>query len=208
MPTLFDPYSLDENATMLARHLPKGRVWSSGFDQDSNIGKLIKGLSIEFYRLEVLTKKISDETDIIKTDELLTDWEKSVGIPDNCFDTTPNIEDRREQIRQKLSNFGGVQKAEDFIRVAALFGFDVEISVIPGSTVGMFPLVFPVMFFDSTRSVTHTIFILITNSVEGDEFFPLEFPLPFSSGGTTFLQCIFNVLAPANVQVIVKDTLS
>ena len=207
MRTLFNPYSINENAMMLARHLPKGKVWSSGFDQDSNIGKLIKGLSIEFYRLEVLTKKISDETDVSKTDELLTDWEKSVGIPDNCFDTTPSIEDRREQVRQKLSNFGGVQKAEDFVRVAELFGFDVDVTVIPGSTIGMFPLVFPVIFFDSTRSATHTIFILITSTVEGDDFFPLEFPLPFSSGGTSFLQCIFNVLAPANVQVIVKDTL-
>ena len=207
MRTLFNPYSIDENAMMLARHLPKGKVWSSGFDQDSNIGKLIKGLSIEFYRLEVLTKKISDETDINKTDELLADWEKSVGIPDSCFDTTPSIEDRREQVRQKLSNFGGVQKAEDFIRVAEVFGFEIDVTVVPGSSVGMFPLVFPLMFFGSTRSSTHTIFIFITNTVNGDEAFPLEFPLLFSSGGTAFLECIFSVLAPANVQVVVKDAL-
>lgn len=207
MRTLYNEKTLADNAKILASHLPKGRVWSSGFDQNTNSGKLIRGLCVEFYRLELLTRKASEEINIDKTIEALDEWEKSVGIPDNCFDTFPDIESRREQVRQKLSNFGGVQTAEDFVRVALLFGFDIDISVIPASTIGSFPLVFPLMFFESTRAVTHTVFISITSTVVGDDFFPLEFPIQFSSGGTTFLQCIFNVLAPANVQVIVKDSL-
>lgn len=201
MRNLFNPYSVDDNSLMLAHHLPKGRLWSSGFDINSNIGKLIRGLCVEFYRLEVLTKSISDEIDVNLADELLPDWEKSVGIPDDCFNTQTTIAERRNQVLLKLGNFGGVQKAEDFVRVAALFGFDIKI-IPPGGELGTFPLIFPIPFFDSARSATHTIFVQILDYDGSDIEFPLEFPIEFSSGGTSFLKCIFEVLAPANVQVV------
>lgn len=200
MRTLFNPYSINDNAIMLAGHLPKGRVWSSGFDNNSNLGKLIRGLGVEFYRLEVLTKKISDEIDVNFADELLPDWEASVGIPDDCFVTNTTVAERRKQVLAKLGNFGGVQKAEDFIRVGELFGFDVRI--IQGNNPGLFPMSFPFTFFENSRSATHTIFVEIIAYEQSDVDFPLSFPLPFSSGGSTFLKCIFEVLAQANVNVI------
>ena len=201
MRTLFNPYSIEENATLLAKHLPSGRVWSSGFDINSNMGKLIRGLCVEFYRLEVLTKRISDETDANLTDDLLPDWERSVGIPDDCFGNNATIEERRRQVILKLSNFGGVQKAGDFVRVAGLFGLTVKVTPSGGS-LGTFPLIFPLPFFYSARSATHTIFVEILDYEDSDVGFPLDFPIQFSIGATNFLQCIFNVLAPANVQVV------
>lgn len=198
---LFDPYSVDEQALILASHLPIGRVWQKAFLPDSNIGKLIRGLGVEFYRMQVLVKNASDEIDIEQTNELLIEWEKSVGLPDSCFTTNVSIAERRKQIEEKFTNFGGVQIAEDFVRVAAVFGFNIE--VFPGIHFGGFPLSFPITFFDSTKSAKHTIFIIILGELAGDAFFPLPFPIPFSSGGSTFLECIFNKLAPANVNVVV-----
>lgn len=199
---LFNPFSIDEQALMLAYHIPIGRAWSRSFDPSSNLGKLIRGLGVEFYRLQVLTQKISSEINLNVANELLIEWEKSVGIPDECFSTNVTIEERRNQALLKLGNFGGVQKSSDFVSVASIFGFDVR--VLTGSIRGTFPIEFPLIFFDSTKSARHTIIIEILNAVESDTFFPLPFPIPFSSGGTTFLQCIFDVLAPANVNIIIK----
>jgi hypothetical protein len=123
-----------------------------------------------------------------------------LGLPNQCFSTDVNIEERRKQVKQIFTNFGGVQKAEDFVRVAALFGHDI--TVIPGIVVGGFPLQFPMTFFEDTKSGTHTIFIQINDDLSTGDDFPLPFPLPFSSGAEQFLLCIFNVLAPANVKVV------
>lgn len=199
--SLFDPFDIINQALMLAKHLPVGRVWSAGFNPDSNLGKLIKGLAIEFYRLEVLTQKISAEFDINQTNELLLEWEKSVGIPDDCFSTNTSLEQRRLQVLEKFSNFGGVQKAEDFERVAAVFGYTV--TVIPASTTvsyPLFPLTFPLSFNESMTMVRHTVYIQYTGPMA--EFFPLEFPIPFQIPIEPFLSCIFDKLAPANVKII------
>ena len=200
--TLFNPHTVEENAFLLASHNPPGRLWSNAFKPDTIIGKLFLGLAVEFYRFEVLVNKFYGEMDINQANELLIEWEKSVGLPDDCFNTTVTIEERREQVLQKFSNFGGVQKAEDFVRVGAVFGFDLTVTSY--TLLAAFPLPFPIIFVGSSREVKHTIFVVINGDLSGGDFFPLPFPIPFSSGGRNFLQCIFNTLAPANVNVIIK----
>lgn len=200
--TIFNPHTVDENAFLLASHLPQGRLWGNAFKPESIFGKLILGLAVEFYRFEVLVNQLYGEMDINQANELLVDWEKSVGLPDSCFNTTVSIVERRKQVLQKFSNFGGVQKAEDFVRVGAVFGFDL--TVTPYILEALFPIVFPLEFAATPKEARHTILVIINGDLSGGEFFPLPFPIPFSSGGRNFLQCIFNVLAPANVRVIIK----
>lgn len=197
---LFNPANTDDQAQLLAYHLPIGWIWSSAFDPNGNLGKLVRGLAVEFYRLEVLTQKITTEFDINQTNELLLEWEKSVGIPDDCFLTNTDLVTRRLQVLQKFSNFGGVQKASDFVRVAQVFGYNI--TVTPTTPESLFPLEFPIIFFADVREATHTILVEFIDPPAGEEFFPLPFPLPFNKGAQVFLQCIFNVLAPANVQVL------
>ncbi len=199
---LFNPYSIDEQALMLAHHMPIGKAWAKSFDPNSNLGKLIRGLGIEIYRLQLLTQEISVEIDLNKANDLLIEWEKSLGIPDECFSTNKTIEERRTQALLKLGNFGGVQEASDFVRVASVF--DIDIEIITGSIRGTFPLEFPLIFFDTTKSARHTILVRIINVIGEGTFFPLPFPIPFVLSGQTFLQCIFDILAPANVKVIIK----
>ena len=88
--TLFNPYTADENALLLAQHLPIGRVWEQGFSPDSNIGKLLRGLAVEFYRFQVLASELVTEMDYEQTNQLLIEWEQSVGLPDSCFTTDGN----------------------------------------------------------------------------------------------------------------------
>lgn len=201
--SVFDPYTIDSQALLLAHHLPVGKVWEKGFSPTSDIGKFLRGLGMEFYRLQVLSQKIAVEMDIRKANDLIIEWEKSVGLPDSCFTTNISIEERRKQVEQKLSRFGGVQTAVDFVRVAAVFGYNVKI--YPGISVGGFPLTFPIVFFGSRKAASHTIIVMVLGTYVSDSFFALPFPLPFSGGVSSFLNCIFRKLAPANVQVIVVN---
>ena len=204
---LFNPYSVDENALLLAAHLPIGRAWERGFSPDSNLGKFLRGLAAEFYRLEVLSSDIVREMDINQTNDLLIEWEKSVGIPDQCFHSldTKTIEERRDAVYLKFSKFGGVQTAEDFVRVGAAFGIDLEVFYgAAGGGIG-FPMTFPTVFvsYADYTEESHTIIVVITGTYTTSDTFALPFPIPFSSGPVDFLQCIFRKLAPANVEVIV-----
>lgn len=200
--TLFDPHTIEENAYLLASHFPLGKLWLNAFNPNSAFGKLVLGLAKEFQRFEVLVSKFYKEMDINQTDEMLPEWEESVGLPDDCFSTDVPLATRRLQVREKFSNFGGVQLAEDFVRVGAVFGFDL--TVIPYTSIAAFPLAFPINFVATSKEVKHTIFVVINGDLSGGDIFPLPFPIPFSSGGRNFLQCIFETLAPASVNVIIK----
>ena len=112
MITLFDPVSIEKHHLLLAKHLPEGKLWKNAFDPDDDFGKLFLGLCIEFLRFQVLTDTVFDEMDINQTDQLLIDWEKSVGLPDSCFNTNKSNEERRKQVLQKFSKFEGVQSKE------------------------------------------------------------------------------------------------
>ena len=201
MSILFKPATVEENAFLLASHLPHGKIWMNAFDPSDDFGKLFKGLAMEFYRFQVLEEKFYDEMDIDEANELLTDWEKSVGLPNSCFSTNVSKTERRKQIKQIFSKFGGVQKAEDFVRVAAVFDFDI--TVIPTRTIVELPLEFPMLFFGDKKDVVHSFFIQINSDLTTESTFSIPFPVPFSSGGKGFLQCIFDFLAPANVKVII-----
>jgi hypothetical protein len=191
---IFDPISIIDHHKLLASHNPQGKFWELTFDPDDDFGKLFLGLAYEFYRFQVLEKKLYDEMDINQTNELLVDWEKSVGIPDTVFFTTVSLNSRKLQVLQKFSKFGGVQKNEDFVRVAQIFG--ISVFVQSGNEEGTIV---------DTKTRAHTIFVDILVSTLDGEFFPLPFPVPFGYGVVTFVQTLFDKLAPANVQVIVSN---
>lgn len=206
--SLFNPGTIRDHAIMLAKHMPTGKLWEAVFNGNKILGGLIIGLSFEYYRLSVLIKEVETEMDINKINDLILDWEKSVGIPGDCFSTNTDIATRRLQVLQKFSNFGGVQKAEDFERVAEVFGFNVTVepASIAFSTPIIFPLGFPVAFFSSIKAVRHTIVVSYPDGGQNNIVFPLAFPIPFQVDATAFLRCVFESLAPANVDVIFDFT--
>lgn len=225
MSLLFKPLSRNDEQFLLASHMPQGKLFEQIFDVDDDFGKLLLALATEFVRAQVIKDSLFDEMDITKTNELLENWEESVAIPDDCFTTNISLSQRKNQVLQKFSKYGGVQLSGDFIRVALSFGFVVEIKT--GSKRGTFPLEFPTPFFLDTKSARHAFFIILVQSpideedvnfsipfpyIFGDfvdavesEGFPIPFPFSFNKGNKEFLQCIFDKLAPANVKVILKN---
>jgi len=198
---IFNPLTVDENAIMIANHMPLGRLWSQKINPNSNLGLLIRGLAYEFYRIDLKIQEVSKEIDVNQTIALIEQWERSVGIPSSCIQN-PNdftLQYRRDLVLFKLTNFGGIQTSEDFINLASIFGYDIE--VISGVDISVFPLKFPIVFSPNRRTSSHTIYIrFLSGGVTGNTF-PLPFPIPFTTGGEVFLKCILEQLAPANTQI-------
>ena len=101
---IFKQGSIEENAQMLANHLPKGKAWDKAFDPDDDFGKLFFGLALEFWRSQALIELFQKESDMSKSLQLLSDWEESVGIPDSIFSTNETIDRRQLQIVQRFTN--------------------------------------------------------------------------------------------------------
>jgi len=189
--------SLDDHAQSLAGYLPGGPMFSAVNIRDSNFRKLIKGLAGELLRADGSLRLYSDEILPDRTTLFVPEWERAVGIPDNCFPGTGTVDQRRLHILIKLASLG-VQTAADFIELGALFG--VTVGVQGGSVSGAFPMTFPIMLFDSPRDPYFT--ILVTFTITESNKFPLVFPFTFGSPEMGILECLFSKLKPANCDVI------
>lgn len=115
---------IEQFSNSLRRFFPKGKAWVL---RNSNLSKLIDGLSVEFCRVQERLDKMLIERDPRKTDELLIDWETALALPDECSELGAGIEKRRQEIVFKLTNTGGSSRAY-FEQVARNLGFDVTVS--------------------------------------------------------------------------------
>jgi len=192
----FTPLPADRQGEKLSQYFPVGRAWEAANDSDRNLGKLLIGLGQELYRLEVAIELLSNEFDIRQTTQLIREWETSVGIPDSCFTIDEDLQQRRDNVLVKIQDLG-VRTTQDFVDVAALFGATVQIE--PGAVHGVFPLLFPIAFYESGQTAKFT---MIVDQPGVREVFPILFPIPFSAGIGGIIECLFLKLRPANVQII------
>ena len=201
-----DSLSIYDQFYLLASHLPQGRFWENCFNEDSNLGKLTKALSMEYYRLGLLTEDIAYDFDIRQVNDYILKWENSVGIPQECFSRNRTIEQRRLNIEGLFSNIGGVQINEDFVRVGLLYGYVIEVySLID---LNGFDMMFPIILMETEKEAKNTIVINLSGTAGLTEDFPIEFPIPFFTIGLKFLNCVFSLIKPANVDLILTTDYS
>ena len=187
----FIPLLRSKQGFKIAEFFPTGKAWDGKNDDNTNLGALILALGGEFNRLESLIQTTNKELDIDFTDELITEWEASVGIPDSCFLINESISVRIAQIITKLRNVR-LQTVQDYKDLALLFG--VAVQVFPGVPVG---------FSATDKEKRFSITVDLPGTFSGDFFpYPNFFPIPFVIATTGLIQCLFTKIKPANVQII------
>jgi uncharacterized protein YmfQ (DUF2313 family) len=195
---VFKRFSQTIQANALAAWLPNDKyVFSDKNVVGSDLRNLIEGLAQVFVDAKGQIVTFQDNYDINKTELFISDWENSVGIPDQCFDGSGDIETRRLHVLVKLASLG-VQTAQDFIALASLFG--ITVTITSGNPNGIFPMTFPILFFDNATAARFTIVVNFT--VDAGSRFPYTFPLPFGDENIALLECLFSRLNPENTQVI------
>ena len=104
--------------------LPTGFAWNKGVN--SNLSKLAKAIGNEFARFDQRKNDLLNEADPRSASELLEDWERNFGLPDECGASDRTYLERRSQLLQKFTSRGG-QTPSFFKQVIKDLGFDAEI---------------------------------------------------------------------------------
>jgi uncharacterized protein YmfQ (DUF2313 family) len=113
-----------DHAQMLRQLLPRGAAWD--FAPDGTFARLLEALAAEFARIDVRAIELLDEADPRTALETLIDWERVAGLPDACTGQPDNVRERQIALVQKLTSIAG-QTPADFIELAALIGFEIDI---------------------------------------------------------------------------------
>jgi len=190
----------EEQTRTLANYLPQGRAFAAKNIPGTVTREFLWGLAAELVRATALLRELREETLPDSTTLFLGEWEKAVGIPDTCLLGKGTTEDRGRDVLVKLASLG-IQTAQNFIDLAAMFG--VEVTVIAGSVHGCFPFKFPIIFFPNEKAARHTIIVDFVEPLTGG--FPYTFPITFGLGTLAVVECLFRKLKPANVDLLVKN---
>lgn len=192
-------HSKEQHADAIANYMPGGTLWAAKGSGGTVLRQFIEGLACESQFAETLLKAYQDNFLPDTTVNFIEEWERVVGIPDDCFSNVEPAEVgldpldiRRAQILVKLAAMS-VQTVEDFERVAEVFGIDV--TVYPGIESG---LVLPINELRFT--------IVIEYVYTAPFLFPFTFPIQFGSATLIILSCLYNKIKPANCQVIFTET--
>jgi len=106
--------------------LPQGLAWPT--DPDSVLQRVVDGLAETF---DLVDRRAADlleqETDPRLTIEMLLDWERAWGLPDECLAEPLTFADRRKALMLRMTRFGA-QSREFFIAMALEIGYTIRIS--------------------------------------------------------------------------------
>lgn len=197
MTKLFKDTTQAQQDSNLASFFPSGYAFESAHIPSSNFGKFITGLAGELKRAYDDVNNISEDYDILVTDELLSRWESSVGIPDGCFLTTGTKAERRLNVLLKFAKMN-VQTAPEMAALAVALGFeDVTVQALQETALPPYDVPF---FPSSAPGSRYIIVVFATNAVTNLP--PYDVPFTPSAENTSLLRCILDIVKPANTQVI------
>lgn len=175
--------------------LPTGRVWPR--EADTAQAKVLDGLSGVYERQSTDATSLLAEAFPATTSALLTEWEDSLGLPDECTGPAETLDARRLRIVQKLTAAGG-QSRPYFLGLAKGLGFpDAFIEeFLPFTAIS--PCAAPL------TQDWQSVWRLTTNTDAGVLDFTVNSSCsdPIKAWGSAVLECIIRRAAPAHTSVL------
>ena len=197
-------HTLEEQRDTLAKFIINAGCLTAAKDvPGTSFFKLIQGLAKEFVRMECAMVELEEQHNPANTTTFIEEWEASLGIPDDCFNTNGTLDERRLNIVVKFAGMN-LQTRQDFIDLAALYGFDVEFQMLIDRGVKVFPLTFPITFqVANPLDMNFVVFVRFLNATApAAAGFPFTFPITFADAGLNIVQCLFNKLKPVDVKLV------
>ena len=182
-------------ARLLRQLLPPGRLWATA--PDSNLERLLDGLGRELERIDGQAQLVPEQLDPARGSWALPDWERVLGLPDECAPPPETLEARRAAVLGRLLS-GGSLSTPFYYDLARSLGYSIAIvegSASPfrcgesacgdalGSEAGLFLV--EVLIAGGTTRVFRC-----GESACGD---------PLSDTRDDFLECVLERAAPAHV---------
>lgn len=208
--------TVTEHVDALAANLPNGRVWTPKFRNDSNLRRFLFGVAPTMRTMDAAIQRFVSESIPSETEDFLAEWETALGIPDPCFPLALTADQRRRNIKIKLSVLAGISTRQDFIDLAALFGLVIDVrSGIDHVTVGTggYGTALPALTIPGTfaTAAIARMTMVVTENTPASVAFPWEFSaagpvipvgLKFALDDQNTLRCLIRKLAPANIDVL------
>lgn len=111
-------------AEQLARLLPPGPLFQPNVGP--NLKAVLEALALEFERVHGRVEQLLREQAPRSTSELLGDWERALGLPDNCAGSSSSTDVRRAAVLARLAVPGGNTRS-DLVRLALTLGYPIDI---------------------------------------------------------------------------------
>ena len=187
---------LEKYTAMLQNLLPQGLAWPR--QPGTQTEGLLTALAVELERVDNRVADMLRESYPLTTTELLTDWERVTGLPEECEGLAPTVQLRREAVDQKLSSIGGQDRAY-YIDVAARLGYEITITEYKPFRAGASSAGDPV--YDEEWAYAWRVdapeesvrYFAAGESTAGE---------PLATWGNELLECVINRLKPAHTIVI------
>lgn len=114
-----------EYGLAIRRSLPPGEAFTKR--ADSVLGALTNALGEEPARVEARRVDLLREADPGQADELLSDWERVAGIPDECTPLAGTVAERQDALVAKLSSLPS-QTPDALISAALALGYSITVT--------------------------------------------------------------------------------
>ncbi|XFB08770.1 YmfQ family protein [Azotobacter salinestris] len=191
------PRTAAEYREQLKALLPPGIAFPR--EPGTRLEDLLDGMAQELARIDARGERLIIEANPLSTSELLADWERVAGLPDNCAGTLETtLQGRRNALLAKLTATGG-QSPAYFIEVARALGYEVNISEFRPFRAGLSQAGDPLTSGDwvhTWRLNTHETTVIAFRaglSVAGE---------PLRTWGNDPLECKIDQLKPAHTIVL------
>jgi len=142
----------------LAFYFPSGKIWASKNSREKYIGKFIYALSQQFYKTDMTIEDF-----FVKYSPYLADnywlnlWEKVLGIPDDVFFLSTDLEQRRQFILEKLY-IRKVYNIDNYYRLADILGLDINILIADAGS-SILPFTLPMSLLVSSTEIPWRVII-------------------------------------------------
>lgn len=188
---------------VIARHLPPGPAWRAFRVAGKRAYRMLTGLSGTYEDAWQFLSDLLDELTPYTTDQLITEWETAVSLPDACLPKYDTLAERRAWVVWRLTKKRW-QTAQDWKDLAILFG--LEIRVTPGWLVqrpALFNQTFDYIFWDMPRLGRFRVYVdIIGGCGEGGFDYDYDYAFPTASPNCQALMCLIERVAPANVVIV------
>jgi len=188
-----------EQARILANYLRDDKLHEAKNQENSNLYKILVGLAEGWLDFRTNANDVVDNYNINNSLLLIEEWEKAVGIPDNIFDISGNLETRKRNVLLKLAGSKAETK-EQFERIGAILGFDIQVE--PAFKYSRFTYTFPVLLLNEGSS-PFVILVNINKSLKPNGF-SFKFTFKFSIDSADILKLFFNKIKPSNTIIIFR----
>jgi uncharacterized protein YmfQ (DUF2313 family) len=177
--------------------MPRGAAWSR--EPGTVLDAVLSAMAARSEAFQARVVSLGDrESFPPAATELLGEWERSYGLPDECGGAGDSLEQRRAALLARIAETGGQSRAY-FIAVAAALGFTVTITEFRPARIGLAAIGDPIQdepwLFTWRMNAPETTVTpaRIGLSAVGD---------PLQSFGNARLECAIGRIKPAHTTVL------